>query len=128
MRPPGGGYNTTVKENVGMPMILWSIDTLDWKTRDATSTYNAVISGASSGDIVLMHDLYEATAEASKRIIPYLVDKGFMYPGRVGFYIQPRPIPLSSAFSIFLTFVFSFTFHPWRICRTAIQITSPIAK
>ena len=77
MRPPGGGYNDTVKANVGMPLILWSIDTRDWATRNASSTYSAIAGKVSSGDIVLMHDLYEATAEASKKVIPYLVENGF---------------------------------------------------
>ena len=32
MRPPGGSYNSTVQANVGKPIILWSLDTADWKT------------------------------------------------------------------------------------------------
>ena len=77
MRPTGGRVNSAVKENVGMPMIQWTIDTLDWKTRDAKSTIDAVLNNVSDGDIVLMHDLYDATAEASKTIIPELVSRGY---------------------------------------------------
>ncbi|MCD8125901.1 MAG: polysaccharide deacetylase family protein, partial [Lachnospiraceae bacterium] len=77
MRPPGGSYNSTVKSAVGMPLILWSIDTLDWKTRNASSTISAVVNHVSDGDIVLMHDLYSATATASETIIPQLVKKGY---------------------------------------------------
>ena len=77
MRPTGGRVSTAVKENVGMPMIQWTIDTLDWQTRDAQSTIDAVLNNVSDGDIVLMHDLYDATAEASKTIIPELVNRGY---------------------------------------------------
>lgn len=77
MRPPGGGYNEMVKSTVGMPLILWSIDTLDWKTRNAHSTQAAVLDHVKDGDIVLMHDLYSQTAEASKIIIPELVHRGY---------------------------------------------------
>ncbi len=77
MRPPGGNYNATVKSAVGMPLILWSIDTLDWKTKNATSTINAVLNNVKDGDIVLMHDLYEATATASRTIIPSLINSGY---------------------------------------------------
>ncbi|MCD8009873.1 MAG: polysaccharide deacetylase family protein [Lachnospiraceae bacterium] len=77
MRPPGGSYNSTVRSAVGMPLILWSIDTLDWKTRNASSTISAVVGHVSDGDIVLMHDLYSATATASETIIPQLVKKGY---------------------------------------------------
>lgn len=77
MRPPGGAVNNMVKSQTGMPMILWSIDTLDWRTRNVASTKTAVLDHVKDGDIVLMHDLYEATANASTTIIPTLVERGY---------------------------------------------------
>ena len=77
MRPPGGGTNSDIKSWVGMPSILWSIDTLDWRTRNSASTQQAVLNHIKDGDIVLMHDLYEATANASQTIIPTLVSRGY---------------------------------------------------
>lgn len=77
MRPPGGNRNETVDKTVGKPLILWSIDTLDWKTRDASQTISAVLDHVKDGDIILMHDLYAATAEASETIIPALIKKGY---------------------------------------------------
>ena len=76
MRPPGGGQNESVRSAVGMPIIMWSIDTLDWKTRNAASTQAAVLDHVRDGDIVLMHDLYSQTAAASRVIIPELVNRG----------------------------------------------------
>ncbi len=77
LRPPYGAYDKDVVGAAGKPIILWSIDTLDWKTRDADQTFEAVLSNAQDGDIVLMHDLYESTAAAAERIIPALAEKGF---------------------------------------------------
>lgn len=77
MRPPGGSQNSTVRNTVDMPLILWSIDTLDWKTRNASKTISSVLNNVRDGDIVLMHDLYEPTAIASKTIIPKLKEKGY---------------------------------------------------
>lgn len=77
MRPPGGNRNATVDKAVGKPLILWSIDTLDWKTRDASKTVSAVLDHVKDGDVILMHDLYAATAEASETIIPALIKKGY---------------------------------------------------
>lgn len=77
MRPPGGAHNGTVEGTAGMPLILWSIDTLDWKTRNAAQTQAAVLDHISDGDIVLMHDLYQQTAQASSVIIPELVRRGY---------------------------------------------------
>lgn len=77
MRLPGGNYNATVKANTHMPMIQWNIDTLDWKTRNADKTVNAVLSQVKDGDIILMHELYSQTGDASLRIIPELAKRGF---------------------------------------------------
>lgn len=77
LRPPGGNHNAAVRKSVGMPLINWSIDTLDWKTRKASKTIPAVLNHVKDGDIVLMHDLYAPTAKASKTIIPKLVKRGY---------------------------------------------------
>ncbi len=76
VRPTGGSYNSTVLQslgNMGMPAILWSIDTLDWKTRNAQNTINVVLSQVKDGDIILMHDLYSTSADAAEVIIPELI-------------------------------------------------------
>ena len=76
VRPPYGAYNASTKNAVSYPLILWSVDTLDWKTRDADSTYDAVMA-AQDGDIILMHDIHEPTADAIDKIVPALKEKGF---------------------------------------------------
>ena len=77
MRLPGGGYNATVLANTHMPMIQWNIDPLDWKTRNAQQTINSVLGQVKDGDIILMHELYGATGDASMTIIPELTKRGF---------------------------------------------------
>ena len=77
MRTPYGVSNQNVRDNISMPIILWSVDTLDWKTQNADSTYNAIMNHAKDGAVVLMHDLYTPTANAAVRAIPALVDKGY---------------------------------------------------
>ena len=77
MRPPYGSIGTTLRQNAGKPMIMWSIDTLDWKSRNADKVYQNVMNNVSDGDIILMHDLYSSSREAAKRIIPELKKKGY---------------------------------------------------
>ncbi|MDY5845614.1 MAG: polysaccharide deacetylase family protein [Bariatricus sp.] len=77
MRPPYGAINDIVKQNVGMPMILWSIDTLDWKTRNTQSTIDAVINNVKDGDIILMHDIHTQSIDAAIALIPKLQEAGF---------------------------------------------------
>lgn len=77
MRPPGGAYNDTVRSAVGRPLIYWSVDTLDWKTRSKSATIKSVMDNASDGEIVLMHDIHYPTMQAALEIIPKLKAKGY---------------------------------------------------
>ena len=80
VRPPGGFVNDSVRSalaSYGVPAIMWSIDTLDWKTRNAQATIDTVLNQVRDGDIILMHDLYEATAAASAVLIPELINRGY---------------------------------------------------
>lgn len=76
-RPCFGAYNSQVLENMLQPAIMWSIDTLDWKTMNAQSTYDNVINNVYDGAIVLMHDIHQPTVEAMSRLIPKLVEDGW---------------------------------------------------
>ncbi len=77
LRPPYGNHNATVRTAAGVPIILWNVDTLDWKSRNAQSVAQHVLNYASDGDIILMHDIYGSTAEAVKIIVPALQARGF---------------------------------------------------
>lgn len=89
-RAPGGNFKG-VEEDIGMPLIQWSIDTEDWKYKDASNKGRTeaernedikaicdnVVNNAEKGDIVLMHDIYDFTADLCEIIVPALVEKGF---------------------------------------------------
>ena len=77
MRPPYGSLNDTVKSSVSLPCILWSIDTLDWKTRNQANTVSVVLNRVQDGDVVLMHDIHAPTAGAAEQLIPELVKRGY---------------------------------------------------
>lgn len=77
VRLPGGLKNSTVLANVNAPIIMWNIDTKDWKTRNTQKNIDAVIGKVRDGDIVLMHELYSQTGAAAVQIIPKLVEQGY---------------------------------------------------
>ena len=79
-RPPGGNRTAEINAKVGelgLPMIIWSVDTLDYSTKDPDNTIKVVLEQAKDGDIVLMHDTYAETATAAEYLIPALQEKGF---------------------------------------------------
>ena len=76
-RAPYANLNDTVFQAVDKPFIGWSIDTLDWKTRDAEAVKNEILNNVKDGDIILMHDLYDSTAAAVEAVIPELISRGY---------------------------------------------------
>lgn len=77
MRPPGGNYNSAVCAEVGMPLIMWSVATQDWKTRSSSATIQCVKQNAFDGAVVIMHDLHKSTADAADTIVGHLKSAGY---------------------------------------------------
>ena len=77
LRPPYGSISKTMRKKLDMPMILWSLDTLDWKTRNTKKIFREVRREVKDGDIILMHDIYSTTAEAVEKVVPWLQNKGY---------------------------------------------------
>lgn len=80
LRPPGGYYDAAslkVLASLGMPAIMWSIDTRDWQHKNAQKTIDTVLSQVKDGDIILMHDIYPTSADAAVVLIPELTARGY---------------------------------------------------
>ncbi|MBG9357573.1 polysaccharide deacetylase family protein [Corynebacterium diphtheriae] len=76
MRPPYGAWNQDTKR-LGYSLILWNVDSEDWKNRDAQVTTNNIMAQVRPGSIVLMHDIHPSTAEALPGIIDRLKEQGY---------------------------------------------------
>ncbi|MCL1998154.1 MAG: polysaccharide deacetylase family protein [Turicibacter sp.] len=79
-RPPFGSTNQVVKDafaEAGYAVIMWSLDTLDWKYRDSDWIYNIIMDEVRDGSIILLHDLHAQTAVAMERVIPSLIEADF---------------------------------------------------
>ena len=79
LRPSYGAYNNTIKKIGDMPIIIWDIDTLDWKYHNSKKIASRVINKVKDGDIILMHDIYSATANSLNIIIPELQNRGYTF-------------------------------------------------
>ena len=77
-RPPYGDYNEGLKALLPMGIVTWSIDTLDWKSKNVNEIMKVIEqSGNLDGDVILMHGIYSTSAEATEEMIPYLLEKGY---------------------------------------------------
>ena len=88
MRPIGGNITDDRVESCDYSVIMWSVDSEDWKYKGrgengelAEQNINTIVenvmSQVSAGDIILMHDIYENTYEATKIILERLHAEGY---------------------------------------------------
>ncbi len=91
MRPIGGAITDERAANCQYSVIIWDVDSEDWKNRyeygeNESNTARAakvdkivenVMSGVKDGSIILMHDIYESTYDAAKIIIKRLAEEGY---------------------------------------------------
>lgn len=78
-RPPYGEVNDKVRSVITMPSILWSIDTLDWKHRNADKILASVKASVKDGSIILMHDIHQTTANGLENVVLYLQKQGYEF-------------------------------------------------
>ncbi len=77
--PPYGDINDTViasAEALGYKVIMWSIDTIDWNTRDYNKILQRLEKKHHNGAIVLMHPT-KVTIEALPQMIENLKNQGY---------------------------------------------------
>lgn len=77
IRPSYGTYNKRVKKLLDRPVITWNVDTLDWKYHSSKRIADRVIKDIGDGSIVLMHDIYRASANSLEIFIPKLLEEGY---------------------------------------------------
>jgi len=79
-RPPYGDYNqlvTGTAKNHGLKTIGWNVDPRDWETEDSEKIVQRVLSHATDGSIILLHEGRKSTLDALPEIITGLRDKGY---------------------------------------------------
>ncbi|GAA0595269.1 peptidoglycan-N-acetylmuramic acid deacetylase PdaC [Virgibacillus siamensis] len=80
LRPPYGASNSNVEQvatDLRVPIVMWSVDSLDWKSRNAAAVNEEVMSNVTSGSIVLMHDIHPSTADALPQLLTSLEKQGY---------------------------------------------------
>jgi peptidoglycan-N-acetylglucosamine deacetylase len=81
-RPPGGNWNSAlldVASDLGLSLVLWSLNAYDTRTISAEEIAALVIRRAGPGSIILMHGGMENTMLAIPAIIEGLRAKGLLF-------------------------------------------------
>ncbi len=75
-RAPYGEFSASTK-GIKLHRIKWSVDTLDWKSRNKQKVVDAILSCAKDGDIVLLHDIFGTSADAFCEAASELMKSGY---------------------------------------------------
>ena len=82
-RPPYGVISPEAVRarysDLGLVPVGWTIDTLDWSTKDPETLYQNTISmiAKRGKGIVLMHDIHPQSRTAAKRLVKWLAGNGY---------------------------------------------------
>lgn len=72
MRPPYGLFNDKVKNTWWHTIILWDVDSNDWKYRNINKNIAQVLNTTKEWSIILMHDIHKESVESVDLMIKKL--------------------------------------------------------
>lgn len=81
-RPPGGLYSDALLQAAGaldLSVILWSVDPCDWDKSKSGQVLPFLLASAGAGDIVLMHDLSDASVRAALSFVDAMQARGYAF-------------------------------------------------
>ena len=83
MRPPYGAFTTAQRTWANAvwnyKVILWDVDSLDWKHRTPAKTESIIMKETKNGSIILCHDIHKTTIDAMPATLDALLAKGFKF-------------------------------------------------
>ena len=99
LRPPYGSITQTQRQwitrDLGLKIILWSVDPLDWKFRNAVRVEQSILSQTKNGAIILAHDIHPTTIDAMPGTLDALLGRGYKFVSVSDLLAmeKPRPAP-----------------------------------
>ena len=62
-----------------MNIVLWNVDTLDWKYKNKKRICNTIVKSAHDGAIILLHDVYKSSVEGALMAMEILSKQGYAF-------------------------------------------------
>ena len=79
VRPPYGLLSEEESSALTVPIINWSVDTEDWKSKDAGKILDIIYRDTGDGDIILLHDRYLNSVSAALQAVDHLQQQGYRF-------------------------------------------------
>jgi peptidoglycan/xylan/chitin deacetylase (PgdA/CDA1 family) len=78
-RPPYSSYNETTDKIIDRTIVIWNVDSLDWKNKDVKKNIATIKSEVKEWSIILMHDIHKTTIDSVEWIIKMLKDEWYNF-------------------------------------------------
>jgi len=95
LRPPYGIIDPSVQAWADSPIVLWSLDSLDWEDRNTPRIVSDVLKQVKDGDVILFHDIYPTTVDAVLQIADELLARGYCF-ATVEQLMAARDVPVEA--------------------------------
>ncbi len=96
-RPPYGNFTQRQRNwanaTYGYKIILWDVDPLDWKVRNADHVQSEILKHTVPGSIILSHDIHKTTVDAMPATLDALLAKGFKFVTVAELLAMDKPVP-----------------------------------
>ena len=79
VRPPYGTWDKAFENELNMFPVMWSVDSLDWCSDNASCVTKKVVDKIKENDIILMHDYYATSVTAALAIVDELLTEGYEF-------------------------------------------------
>ena len=79
VRPPYGLLSEEERQALTVPVIGWSVDTEDWKSKDTGKILDIIYRDTEDGDIILLHDRYLNSVSAALQAVDHLQQQGYQF-------------------------------------------------
>ena len=103
VRPPYGLLAEAEAAALTVPLVNWSVDTEDWRTKDSGKILDVIYRCTGDGDIVLLHDRYQNTVDAVLAAIGHLQEQGYVFVTVADTGCGISPEVMGSIYEPFLT-------------------------
>jgi peptidoglycan/xylan/chitin deacetylase (PgdA/CDA1 family) len=96
-RPPYGAFTARQRNWAnsvyGYKIILWDVDPLDWKIRNASHVESEILKQTVAGSIILSHDIHKSTIDAMPATLDALLAKGYKFVTVSELLAMDKPVP-----------------------------------
>lgn len=79
VRPPYGVWDKELEKQLNMIPVLWSVDPLDWCTKNPATVVRRVKEQVKDNSIILLHDYFDTSVTAALKIVDELLEEGYEF-------------------------------------------------